>query len=182
MLVMLPLYIVGARYYECGDKLVKTTSAYLADAVEIEGVVAVALIVVAISSVVFAAHFRTTFGMKRHADEQLSATNDDADPDNAAAAETGNRHHPFLLFLLWMSSLALLSFPSFVYGLTTAVPTKDSIFGPWYSDIAFVVQKTAPIIITLINSFVVPAVVVYCCDRSTWQSARLLLVSRLMTT
>ena len=90
MLVMLPLYIVGARYYECGDSLVKTTSAYLADAVEIEGVVALALIVVAVSSVVFAAHFRTTFGIKQHADQPLSVTDDDADSDNdAAAAKAG---------------------------------------------------------------------------------------------
>ena len=100
MLAMLPLYNVGARYYECGDSLVKTTSAYLADAVEIEGVVAVALIVVAVSSIMFAAHFRTTFGIKQYADQQLSVTNDDADLDNAITAETGNRRHPFLLFLL----------------------------------------------------------------------------------
>ena len=61
LLVMLPLYIAGSNAYECGNYLVKTTSAYLADRVYIEGVASVALVVIGTASVVFAAVFRTTF-------------------------------------------------------------------------------------------------------------------------
>jgi hypothetical protein len=209
LLVVLPLYIAGANYYECGDALVKTTSAFLADALEIEAVVVALLAVVALSSIVFAAHFRVTITSKHvkqrrrqradveEKDQQHDdcidnyaamsnslglSINNDVCPDNAALAGTAkHHHHPFLLLMLWVASLVLLSFPSFVYGLTTAVPTEDSIW-PWFAVIADIIHGVAPIIITLINSLVVPAVVVYCCDRSKWQSARLLLVSRLVTT
>ena len=87
-----------------------------------------------------------------------------------------------LRLLLWVLSLGLLSCPSFIYGLTTVIPTQDSIFGGNFITIASTIHAAAPIIITFINSVIVPAVVVYCCDRSRWQSARLLLVSRLLTT
>ena len=218
VLVMMPLYIAGAKYYECGDALVKTTSAYLADAVEIEGVVAVALILVALFSVVCLALFRTKFSdavihtgrrQQQHENQQDDGNNDDDDghhhhhhdaDERRASAPTGNmganneadpldttltthpRCHPILLFLLWAASLVLLSFPSFIYGLTSSVPTRDSIYGDEFAFVAATVYWAAPIIITLINSVVVPVVVKYCCDRSTWQSARLLLVSRLVTT
>ena len=47
-----------------------------------------------------------------------------------------------------------------------------------FAVVAEAVHSAAPIFVTLINSAIVPAVVAYCCERSTWQSARLLLVSR----
>jgi hypothetical protein len=191
VLVMVPLYVTGAHYYECGDALVKTSSAYLADAVGIEGLAAVALVVVASTSAVFAAWFRVVFcarNMERRLQQQeqhhvhqqggnrpAAVSNGDAGP----APPSGN---PFLLFLLWVAVLALLSFPSFVYGMIAAVPTQDSIFGESFAVIAEIIHGGAPIIITIVNSLAVPAVVMYCCNRSKWQSAHLLLVSRLVTT
>ena len=215
VLVMMPLYIVGANYYECGDTLVKTTSAYLANAVEIEGAVAVALVVVAMSSIVFAAHFRKTFdathvAQRRRRQQQqqdddgdvddgddggdgnnverataptgVVSVNNDTDLDNTAVSGTSNRRNPFLLFLLWVTSLLLLSFPSFIYGLISSVPTEDSIFGPHFANIATLVNDSAPIVLTFINSIALPAVIDYCCNRSSWQSAQLLLLSIMVTT
>jgi hypothetical protein len=124
-------------------------------------------------------------------DNDPDATND-ADavhPDQRTSVfktVTMHRCYTALLFLLWVASLVLLSVPSVVYGMTTAVPTRDSvlseILGKDLTDIVAFVHGAAPIIITLINSVIVPAVVTYCCERSTWQSAHLLLVSRLLTT
>ena len=278
LLVMLPLYIAGSNAYECGNYLVKTTSAYLADALVIEGVASVALVVIGTASVVFAAVFRTTFrgsrwgqsgrvsrtstgGARVSAGKSSSAAaaaavaamveamaveaaekaiaerqqqqgegvqeeeGDEVDGEEEGERRAappkrsqnikhgtrpagsrlrrdgdndGRRRHPFLLFLLWVSSLILLSFPSIIYGLTTAVPTRDSILGEWLAPVAWLVHKTAPMIITFINSVILPVVVDYCCDRSgaaTTGSNRvivtrgasrgarlLLLVSRLLTT
>jgi hypothetical protein len=354
VLVMMPLYIAGANIFECGDPLVQTTSAYLADAVEIEGVVAFILVVIAVLGVVFAAVFRTTFrgsrwrvvaaattasaasaaaasgtgraaaadsrgerryGEKRQTQKQRGQTQDtdvrrsrawaprsvggfgshgddggddrgvpsldelrtrvggidrherlaklsadstavdstcsttsasakdvgegrrgstlqekaalyiatergnsgggdrgnledeiggcavvrprDADALNALSGnqDEPDRHHPkarrsrkvgrchqSLLFLLWLSCLVLLLVPSVIYALTTSVPTENSILGDRFAAVASLVHHSAPIIITLINNIIVPVVVFYVCDRAGWQSARLLLVSRLLTT
>ena len=224
---LFPGLMSSIRYYRCSDALLKTTSAYLADADEIESLVSAGLVIIAVSSVVFAAQFRVAFSKRytgqrrwgqqpppspqqqpppqtpqdgREAQPQVPVegekqqhsgiddipdAGDKTDDECAGASFSGgagaNSHHPVLLLLLWVSSLVLLSIPSFIYGLTTVIPTEDSIF-PHFATIADIVHAAGPIIITFINSVIIPTVVVYCCDRAAWQSARLLLASRLLTT
>jgi hypothetical protein len=219
--VLMPLYVGGARYYECGDAVVISTSAYLADAIEIESVTAAVLIAVAVSSVAFAARFLVAFHSTREWGWQeavveerkqqqwrggsvngVNGVNDyNADGGSSVEAVVGgsisdtindtiiaadhsdngtSTCRTVLLFMMWVASLLLLLIPSVVYGMATAVPTESRI--PGFAVIAEVMHWAAPLIITVINSAIVPRVVDYCCDRSRWQSARLLLVSRLLTT
>ena len=175
-LVLVPLYFSGAQYYECGDAVVTTTSAYVA-AVGIEGVMVAVLIPIAVFSVVFAARFRIVFRRDDLQVEVRVRSRTMNSPDGGISA-----CRTVWLCMLWMASLVLLLIPSAVYGMTTAVPTQDSILGKDFAVIAEVMHWAAPLIITVINSAIVPRVVDYCCDRSTWQSVPLLLVSRLLTT
>ena len=58
LVVNLPLFIAGAHYYECGNALLWTTSAYLSDRPLLEGAAAASLSFVGILTVLFAVLFR----------------------------------------------------------------------------------------------------------------------------
>ena len=248
-LLLAPSYLAGAKYYGCGDTVIKLTSAYLADSPSPEPAASVALTVAALVSLGIATLLRTTAAGPSGADRARCAVVDggggnlDAAPSavgaaNPSAADINSSSRDDLLGLegddddgeegekkgddsddheqadynigaatdsppmatvaqklaqklaavvVWIASITLLSGPSFIYSMTSSVPTgDDSVFrhfvGPAAPGLLLVITRVAPVLLTLINATLIPTVVRWCSEKSGWPSAWLLLTSRLMTT
>ena len=203
LLVSTPAYFAGANYYECGDAANKVTSAYLADNPGAEAVASASLIATALVSLGIAAVLCTTSAETADAPAPTSATSSAAGTTTGAAiidqissrsavsssssAATVSFTKRSVAVVVWSLSLLLLSGPSFIYSMTSSVPTKDSILRVFRSerataDLVEGISKAAPILLTVINTVIIPPVVRWCSAQSGWPSSWLLLTSRLLTT
>lgn len=84
--------------------------------------------------------------------------------------------------VLFIVSSTVLSLPSIVYAMTTAVPTAGSIFGAGSENVVIALRYTAPTAVTAINLLVVPNVARWFAKRLKLQSAGLLVAVRTTTT
>ena len=62
------------------------------------------------------------------------------------------------------------------------MPTTDSILGDLSSPVVATIRTSAPLLVTIINTLLIPPLVRHVSDGTRWQSGRMLLVSRLATT
>ena len=181
--VHVPLYVSAARYLTCGNPLLRTTSAYLADSPAQTLVVAICGLVLAVFSAAFLAQlYRIMADERTQADVQfdedgevsdgeVSAGNDDAEPIGRSRwlARLG-------WAMAWLGAATVLSIPTALYATATTIPIGG--LGVLY----VIIHYGAPVYLTLINTLAVPWVSRVSSRRSGLPTSWLLLVSRLLST
>ena len=182
--VHLPAYISGARYFTCGDPLLRTTTAYLADSPTEAFVAVIGSVLVALLTVVLVVRLCRIVAQERDrasTDSNLDGRDetsvlDDVD-DNSA-----NDDRPWTAkaswAVAWFFGALILSAPTALYAITTAVP----IDGSSQQVLLSIIHYGAPVYLTLVNSMAVPWLAKASSHRNGIPTSWLLLMSRLLST
>ncbi len=196
LLLLLPAYGVGSGgYFECGDGVLKTTSAYLADSTNSEILVAVVFMAVSALSVgtMTAVHLLPFYSSHQQLDaSQVVGGRTALDGPTSFNKQTfARRKHscsgllcrPGAL-LLWSIGLTILSIPSFVYALSDTLPTGDTIFGKDFENLFGEFRRFAPLLITVINALAIPKFASLCSNLAGWrhEPIGMLVFARALTT
>ena len=198
--IFVPVYISGARYYECGDDVLRSTSTFLADSPGPEMAIAMSMVVMGALSVYTAGAVRLMVISQiasASSEEAPPLTAGKGDPETTAQQGTnvekeGRRQCADCWYtfswvklgcvLFWLIGLVVFAIPSFVYALTLAMPTGDSIFGKEVAPLLNLLRSVTPILITLINVTAVPMLAEFTSERLRWRTAGMLVLARSITT
>ena len=195
--VNLLAYGTGARYFDCGDPLLRTTAAYLADSptqavVAVVGTLFVALLCVFLVGQLYrivaeeqqsspggpgAVGRRPMSPRGERQDGRHQTANENEEEDGE---ESGQRSRAFRVAwtVAWLGAALIFCVPTASYAMTTTVPIEGSSQQALLS----VIHYGAPIYLTLINSLAVPQLARASSERIRLPTSWLLLVSRLLTT
>ena len=133
LLVHLPAYATGANYFNCGNPLLRTTSAYLADAPTQAYVVMVGNLFVAVLGIVLVWRFyRIVEEEKDQADDEVeeyeAREEREADEREYALAAASSMWVRSGWTAAWLGATLALSVPTGMYAATTSIPIKGSSF------------------------------------------------------
>jgi len=112
--ILVPLYLSGANYYECGHQWLRPTAAYLAHQPDIQWACAVL-------SCVFSAF---TLALGKFLSEDDREEEPWPDKDLATGAPTG---HYIITILVWAFITLVLCIPSAMYALSNSMPPDNTL-------------------------------------------------------
>eukprot|EP00937_MAST-01D_sp_MAST-1D-sp2_P003855 g3855.t1 len=184
---LLPAYLAGANYYQCGELLMHTSLAYLADAPRAaQASVVFACVLVLASSVVFGQLLRGRLQRARGAGRSRS-TRASAPRALVRAASTPRGA---TRLLVWLAVTLLLSTPTVLYVVALYLPA-DNVLGIGAVG-ALALRRGVPLLLALINAVLLPALTRLLVRRmrglhrrpalAAAVSARLLLLARVLMT
>ena len=189
--VNLPVNISAARYFTCGNPLLRTSSAYVADSPAQEFALGISNVVTVLLGIALVSHLYRIVGEERGeatppGQNASSRSNDDGgggdDDDDDDNGQIQDHSCPRLVratwAAAWLGAALLLCIPTAVYAMTTTVPIKGSTLNIFLA----VAHNGAPIYLTLVNSLAIPWLARASSRRSGLPSSWLQLVSRLLTT
>eukprot|EP00656_Telonema_subtile_P019535 TRINITY_DN20769_c0_g1_i1.p1 TRINITY_DN20769_c0_g1~~TRINITY_DN20769_c0_g1_i1.p1 ORF type:complete len:1082 (-),score=135.68 TRINITY_DN20769_c0_g1_i1:53-3298(-) len=137
--VLVPVYIAGAEFYECGKYSLYGTIAYL-DRYACEWAAAVAAVGFAMLSAGVVETVRC--------DSVLCVPLSKSRPSHTSSQRV-------LLYVVWTAVLCVLSIPSALYALSTSVPGDHNALGIG-SGLLTAVQRLTGSVLSLITAFVIP--------------------------
>jgi hypothetical protein len=180
--VSLPAYITGGHYYDCGNPLLHTTSAYLAGAPIQAYIVLSAGILAAITSMVFLHKLYGVAALPSRGAASAAAENArDWSSDVRVLSSTSTHVYGICIraawAVAWLGATLLLCVPTAAYAMSAIIPVNGS-----WSILLSVVHYGAAIFLTLINTLAVPRLTLIFTPRVKLPSSWLLLLTRLMTT
>ena len=186
--IHLPIYVTGTHLFTCGNPLLRTTAAYLADG-PIKAFFAVGGTMVA--AVLGIALIRLLNRIV--AEEQSSAPEDfqyqprrewassDANAAPPRPPATGGEQPPLVRFawaMAWLGVACLLTLPTALYAMSATIPVE----GTGEQIVLSIVRYGAPAYLTLINSLAVPKLAKAANRKIGVPTSWLLLTSRLLVT
>ena len=184
LVVHLAAYLTGTHRFKCGNPLLKTTAAYLpGDSAQALATV-IGTLLVMLSSVVFLARLDRVVREEQNLPEAtLERDHPSFNDDDSDDSETyGNNQCPRLAkagwALAWLAGALVMSVPTALYALSTAIPVQGATLQALLS--LFTVG--APFYLTLINSLAVPWLAKESSRRIQVPTSWLLLTSRLLST
>ena len=131
LLVHLPAYATGANYFSCGNPLLRTTSAYLADApTQAYVVMAGNLFVAVLGTVLVWRFYRIAAEEKDQADDEVeefdAREEREADEREYALAAASSKWVRSGWTAAWLGATLALSVPTGMYAATTSIPITGS--------------------------------------------------------
>jgi hypothetical protein len=181
--VSLPAYITGGHYYDCGNPLLHTTSAYLAGAPVQAYITLSAGILTAILSMFFLHKLYGVAALPSRGAASAAATTNARDwSSDVRALPTTHTYVCGICVraawaVAWLGATLALCVPTAAYAMSTIIPVPES----WWM-LRASVHYGAAIYLTLINTLAVPRLAAACTPRVKLPSSWLLLLTRLMTT
>ena len=175
LLLLVPIYVMGGNFYECGQPLSYLTISYLADAPSLEWTAAVlASLYVIMVSVSACRWLARPHKASLHDGPNTILAGGAIRPVASTAVPKWCAHTMFAVLVV------MLCIPSALYAGTETVPPD---FNTWSltSTELWVAHQGASVILALINTVVLPWAVAHC-EKANVSRKHMLLVSRMATT
>ena len=153
--IHLPAYVTGANYFKCGNPLLRTTSAYLADAPTQAYIIMAGNVGVAVFGSLLVWRFYQIVAEENEISDETNGEGRD-DEENGEGAVKAPRSTMWVRAgwaAAWLVAALTLSLPTALYAVTTTIPSPESAF---QKVLLSLVHYGAPIFVTLVNSLLVP--------------------------
>ena len=161
--VHLPAYVMGANYFKCGNPLLRTTSAYLADAPTQAYIIMAGNVGVAVFGSLLVWRFYQIVAEEKENSDETNGEDRDDEENGEGGGEGGGEgavKAPRSTMWVragwaaaWLAAALTLSLPTALYAVTTTIPSPESAF---QKVLLSLVHYGAPIFVTLVNSLLVP--------------------------